>query len=267
MDGNDVDIVLLLQNTVEDVQLVVDEIEGLGYSVVTVVAPPTRDSLVRILERYPKAIVIIPGGVPGDFREYGGRVVKGTYSLKPLPKVLRIVDPRDLSPVSPAEKVLGEKFVYVVAEVLRNVASGISGFKPPFSPPPVFVLSEVYVDNYPNAFEALLEILYRVAAGADLVVVGAASAEAQEALANVYTTVSRELSIEFGVDPPSHGFQKPGLLTGSQKPALYMSVWEGGELPEVDSRFTTVLPRYGSRDVLSMAEDILRACKWGVRRV
>ncbi|BAA79781.2 conserved hypothetical protein [Aeropyrum pernix K1] len=264
METADADIVLLLQKTGGEVSRVVREIESLGYSVATVRSPPTKDSLRSILERFPRATIITPGGVPGDFLEFGGRVVKGTYSLKPLPKVLRIVEPQDLSPVLPAEKLLGGRFVEVVKDVLGEVASGINGFNPPASPPPVFVLSEVYVDGFPSVFDAILEAAYRAAQGADVVVIGASGGDS-ESFASVFAAAARDLGIEAGVDPPSHDFLEAGLPPGSPKPVVYMSVWEGGEAPNVESRFTTILPRYRSNDTLQMAEDILRSCKWGVR--
>ena len=160
-------------------------------------------------------LAILPGYTHGDASEltssYGIPFVKGTKHIKDLFFALRTLGPQGLSPDKPADALLEEALdpEGKLAEAERAMGDfvRIGDVKLPIRPPPMRLVSEVYLGPG-MALEGLLEeCRLRAEAGADLVCVGFRDPSSIDL--GELRTVIRALKDELGTlaidDPmPSH---------------------------------------------------------------
>ncbi|MCE4615820.1 MAG: hypothetical protein F7C09_01985 [Aeropyrum sp.] len=261
-------IVLVTTSSVEQGVLV--ELERLGYDpVVEVLEKLSHGEIREIASRHNRGKIIIPGSAPGDYSSLGGRIVKGPYSIKVLPKVLRAFGIDSLDPALPAEKALGSSYLAVVREVLEELSQSINPVLGrvdiPETPPPLLVASEVYVDKYAGLYDALSEVLMRASLGADFVGLGTSSPVNPKLFSRIVEAAVEALGLRVALDP-----HDPSLVEGLSKDVeidIFMSVVAGGRVPRRIgdiSRYVVVLPNYQNNDLESRASAVLEACEWGL---
>ncbi len=182
---------------------VVERIEGMGFEVEVAVVYDLEREPLELARSCRDCMVIVPGSTPYKYPE-GSRVVKGTYSPLTLPYLLEEVEPSRLSPIIPAEKVLPPDTVArVFARILQGLrrsyerAFNIRGLGVPLKPPPILVASEVYVNR---GVDMVVEASWRLAEGADIVVLGALGA-GEEGLLRALDRVKDAVRAPIGVDP------------------------------------------------------------------
>ncbi len=154
-----------------------EALEDAGYQVdfVTVSSYSPEDLL--MLEKQckpPRCCIIVPGSTRFDYSRLTSiRVLKGTYTLDALPLVVGKYGVEALDPSIPAEKALGPLMADIVFSLYCRLSTAAQLV--PDSPPPLKVISEVYVDGFRDVGDAVDEVSTRFDMGADIVVLATRS--------------------------------------------------------------------------------------------
>ncbi len=165
---------LIVTSSSPEAERAAGELRALGVSVGVVeipgllFTPPERlEVLVReAASRYD--LVIVPGTYPYDLSRLGGRYLKGPEGLGLLVDVVRSFGVDVLNPTTPFEKANPELLEALARSRLEELRARSSPI--PASPPPIAVLSEVLLTDGLGDDEVRHRVEYRVAEGADYVV-------------------------------------------------------------------------------------------------
>ena len=159
-------------------------LERLGYQVLVAGASGPHEALAAIegLASQGARIVVLPGSWRGPWpevsRRLGVRVVRGPWSPRLLVEIAARWGLSRLEPGVEAEKALGPDMARFAVERLNELRASppagsveACGARIPRGPPPILVLSEVYVRSC-DADEVVGEASRRILEGADIVALG-----------------------------------------------------------------------------------------------
>jgi dihydropteroate synthase-like protein len=165
-------------------EALVEGLQALGYRVLVEAA--SRGEAGEAVERLARAgadVVVVPGGWPGQWDSLGKRlgvpVVRGAWSPGLTLEVIARWGVERLSPLAEAEKALGPDMARLAIETLNTlrasppggVAFSLAGLPVPLRPPPMIIVSEVYVREC--SWEGVAgEVYWRLLEGADVVSLG-----------------------------------------------------------------------------------------------
>ncbi|MEM4580653.1 MAG: hypothetical protein QXJ91_05910 [Acidilobaceae archaeon] len=209
---------------------------------------------------------IAPGLSPFD---YSGleRVVKGPTAVRLLPRILRRASVDSLSPSKPAERALDEAVVSrVFEEVFEEIAARAvwveaSDARVPKRPPPIAVLSDIYVEPPADAERVAREAEYRVWAGADAVVLSFDYSLGSRDVLRVVERVLDSIEAPVAVDSPSLDAVAEAVEAGA---SVAMSFTADTLLEAVarlgDEVFYVVIPRELG-DWRLRARELARVCE------
>ena len=225
---------------------VVSELEGLGYSVRVVRVPSLEPGAVASLAS--RGWVVVPGSSPYDYSQLGGRVVKGSYSPRMLPFILRLATLDMLSPRMPAEKALEGLMESVARIVLEHASSrleeafSLGGVRVPLRPPPFIVVADLY---YRGSISGTVEEASRMAGeGADIVVFSWSLGLDKSLFLKVVKAMLDSGVAPLGVDVPFIGAMVEALDSGAVL-GMSLDLDSLGEVPRRvrEEKAFVILPR------------------------
>ena len=184
MGGVEPSVVGLVSPDPGSLRPVARKLEALGYRVLLARAPGPHEAAAAAeeLARRGAEIVVLPGSWRGPWPEaskrLGVRIVRGPWSPGLLVEIASRWGLGRLEPGVEAEKALGPDMARLAVERLKELRASppagsveACGLRIPVAPPPVIVLSEVYVRSC-DADEAVGEASRRILEGADIVALG-----------------------------------------------------------------------------------------------
>ncbi len=163
---------------------VVGELEALGYKVLLARAsgPHEATAAAGELARWGAELVVLPGSWRGPWpeasRRLGVRIVRGPWSPRLLAEIASRWGLHRLEARVEAEKALGPDMARLAVERVNELRASppagsveVCSARIPRGPPPILVLSEVYVRSC-DADEVVGEASRRILEGADIVALG-----------------------------------------------------------------------------------------------
>ncbi|MEM1934171.1 MAG: hypothetical protein QXP64_01280 [Acidilobaceae archaeon] len=245
---------------------VLSALRSLDYDVFVVIVDSLHPIVVsEALKNVNYDYAVVPGTSPFD---YSGlrRVVKGTTSLKLLPRLLKYVSVESLSPSLSAERALEESLVYkALSETLNEIAGKTKWLKTgdvrlPIRPPPVVVFSDIYIAPPIDLERIAREVRYREWSGADAIVLSFDPLVEEEEILKVFKKALEEVEVPVAVDTTRFETLIKAVDLGA--PIVFSLTLDAlSDVPSGlrDRAFYVVIPR-SFRSWRSRAEELARVC-------